>query len=183
MKNFVIHSVIWLPLLAALASAADVSVHAVDFRNAPISNATVSLISRTGGENRTLITDVSGSCRFQGIAAGQYLIQGEAPGFDASKPQTIELKGQELSQIDLSLGIAQVRSSVTVTASGTAQSTDEVSKALTVVDAETIALRTDKSLGEALLDVPGLRVQQLGSPGATTYFKIQVCETPIPRYW
>jgi iron complex outermembrane receptor protein len=173
MKNFVIQPVICLPLLAALANAADLSVHAVDFQNAAISNATISLISRNGGENRTLSTDVSGLCRFQGIAAGQYLIQGEAPGFDPSKPQAVDLRGQELSQIDLSLGIAQIRSRVTVTASGTAQSTDEVSKAVTVVDGGTIGLRTDKSLGEALLDVPGLRIQQLGGPGATTYFKIR----------
>jgi outer membrane receptor protein involved in Fe transport len=173
MNKLTIRFFISLPLLATLASAADLSVRVVDLQHAPIANATISLISRDGGENRNLTTDVNGACRFQGIAAGQYLIQGEAPGFDASKPQAVELKGQELKEVDLSLGIAQVRSSVTVTASGTAQSTDEVSKALTVVDGETISLRADKSLGEALLDVPGLRVQQLGGPGSTTYFKVR----------
>jgi hypothetical protein len=150
--------------LAALASAADISVRAFDPRYAPIANATISLISQEGGENRKLTTDVSGSCRFQGIAAGQYLIQGEATGFDASKPRAVELKGQEFNEVDLLLGVAQVRSSVTVTASGTAQSTDEVSKALTVVDAETISLRANKSLGEALRTCPEFVYSSLAAP-------------------
>ncbi|MCU1263056.1 MAG: Outer rane receptor for ferrienterochelin and colicin [Bryobacterales bacterium] len=173
MNKLFIRLLFCLPLLAPLSNAADVSVRVVDSHHAPIAGATISLISHNGGENRNLTTDVSGTCRFQRIAAGQYLIMGEAPGFDASRPQTVDLKGEELSDVDLALGIAQVRSSVTVTASGTPQSTDEVSKALTVVDGETISLRADKSLGEALLDVPGLRVQQLGGPGSTTYFKVR----------
>lgn len=164
-----------LPLLflAPLASAADVSVRIVDPHDAPIPGATISLTSRNGGENRNLTTDANGSCRFQSVAEGQYLVQGEAPGFDASRPQLVELTSEGLREITISLGVAQVRTSVTVTAAGTPQSTDEVSKALTVVDGDTINLRADKSVGEALLDVPGLRVQQLGGPGSTTYFKIR----------
>jgi len=60
-----------------------------------------------------------------------------------------------------------------VTASGTVQTTDEVSKAFTMVDRSTMDLRVNKSMGEALVDVPGLRVQQLGGPGSTTYFKFR----------
>jgi iron complex outermembrane receptor protein len=173
MNKLFVRSLVSLPFLAALATAADVSVHVLDPHHSPIAAATISLISRNGGQSRNLTTDLSGSCRFQGLAPGQYLVEGEAPGFDASKPQLVDLTGEELKEVNLSLGIAQVRSIVTVTASGTPQSTDEVSKALTVVDGETINLRADKSVGEALLDVPGLRVQQLGGPGSTTYFKMR----------
>ncbi|MCU1258835.1 MAG: Outer rane receptor for ferrienterochelin and colicin [Bryobacterales bacterium] len=173
MNKLSVRFLVSLPLLPALATAADLSVRVADLHHAVISAATISLVSRNGGENRNLTTDVSGSCRFHGIPAGQYLIQGEAAGFDSSKPQAVDLKGDELMEVELSLGIAHVRASITVTASGTPQSTDEVSKALTVVDSEMINLRADKSLGEALLDVPGLRVQQLGGPGSTTYFKVR----------
>jgi vitamin B12 transporter len=162
-----------LSILSVPATAADVSVRVVDPRHGPIAAATISLISRNGVGNRNLTTDTSGVCRFQGIAAGQYLIQGEAPGFDPSKPQLVDLQAGEVRELDLSLGVAQVLSSVTVTASGTPQSTDEASKAVSVVDGETIDLRADKSLGEALLDIPGLRVQQLGGPGSTMYFKVR----------
>ena len=42
-----------------------------------------------------------------------------------------------------------------VDATGTPQTIDEVSKALTIVDGDTIALRADRSVGDALRDVPG----------------------------
>ena len=108
-----------------------------------LSRANVSLTARNGGENRNLTTDAKGACRFQGLVDGEYLVQGEAPGFEASTPQAVEVKGDTLSEVTVSLGIAQVRTSVIVTAAGTPQSTDEVSKALTVVDGDTIDLRAD----------------------------------------
>jgi outer membrane cobalamin receptor len=83
------------------------------------------------------------------------------------------VKGEGLTEVMISLGVEHVRSSVVVTASGTPQTTDEVSKALTVVDGDTINRRADQSVGDALLDIPGLRVEQLGGPGSTTYFKIR----------
>ncbi len=160
-------------MLAATSASADVSVHVRDPHAAAVPAATVSLIPRSGGETRSLTTDSNGSCRFEGVASGQYIVQGEAPGFDPSSPQTVDVKKAEAIDVTLSLGVEQVRTSVVVTASGTPQTTDEVSKALTVVDGDTIDLRADRSVGEALLEVPGLRSQQLGGPGSTTYFKIR----------
>ncbi len=161
-------------LVAALtANAADVSARITDPQSKPIPAATISLIPRNGGESRNLTTDSNGSCRFTGVAEGQYFVQGEAAGFDVSAPQLVELKGENLTEVSLSLGVAQIRTSVVVTASGTPQTTDEISKAFTVVDGATIDLRANKSFGEALLDVPGMRVEQLGGPGSTMYFKIR----------
>jgi vitamin B12 transporter len=173
MTKPLLRSLLCLPLVGVLASAADVSVRIADPHHASISGATISLVSRNGGETRKLTTDSNGSCRFSGIAEGQYFVQGEAPGFDPSLPKLLELRDDVLVEVALSLGVAQVRTTVVVTASGTPQTTDEVSKALTVVDGDTLNLRADRSVGEALLDVPGLRVQQLGGPGSTTYFKIR----------
>lgn len=158
--------------LATVAVAADVTVSVVDPHKAAIPSATVSLIARDS-ERRILNTDANGSCKFTGIAAGQYFVEATATGFDASRTQSIELKTEGNLAVSIPLGVAQVRSSVVVTASGTPQSTDEVSKALTVVDGETISMRADKSVGDALVDVPGLRVQQLGGPGSTMYFKVR----------
>jgi iron complex outermembrane receptor protein len=164
-----------LPPLAFAATlmAADVSVRVTDHRDATVPGAIVSLIARDG-ERRVLTTDAAGKCRFTNLPAGQYFLEGAAAGFDTSAARPLDIRGEggELT-IDLALGIAQVHTSVVVTASGTTQTTDEVSKALTVVSADTIAQRVDKSLGEALSDVAGLRVQQLGGPGSTTYFKVR----------
>src|SRR5712664_2161347 len=95
--------------LPAMLAAADVSVRVTGPHNTPIPAATISLISRNGGQNRSLSTDANGSCRFTGVPAGQYFAAGEAPGFDASAPQSIEVKSEGLSEVALSLGLAQVR--------------------------------------------------------------------------
>jgi vitamin B12 transporter len=172
MNNYLLPVFLSVTLAAVAAPPTDLSVRVTDSNQAAVPDATVTLIS-ISGSRRTAATDVAGSCRFTEVAAGQYFVQGAAPGFDLSPPRSIDLKGNENMQVSLSLGLAQVNSSIVVTASGTPQTTDEVSKALTVVDGDTITLRTDKSVGEALMDVPGLRVQQLGGPGSTTYFKIR----------
>src|SRR5262249_30390177 len=83
------------------------------------------------------------------------------------------ITGQQSPDVTISLGLAEVRSAIVVTASGTPQTADEVSKSLTVVDATTINLRGDRSLSDALANVPGLHVQQLGGPRSTTYFKVR----------
>jgi vitamin B12 transporter len=158
-------------LFAAPAIAADVSVRVVDPQQAAVPAATVSLIAREGGR-RTLATDASGACKFSDLPPGDYFLDATAAGFAAGRPQTIEVRN-DATTVTLSLGMAELRSSVVVTASGTPQTVDEVSKSLTVVDASTIDLRADHSVGEALSDVPGLHVQQLGGPGSTTYFKVR----------
>jgi len=178
MIKFLLRSLLCLPAAAALAGAADVSARVTDPQSRPIPDAAVRLISKYDGDNRTLTTDSNGACRFTGVAPGQYFLVSDAPGFDASAPQSVEVKSEGLksgaiAQVTISLGVEQVHSSVVVTASGTPQTTDEVSKALTVVDGDTINRRADQAVGDALLDVPGLRVEQLGGPGSTTYFKIR----------
>ena len=73
--------------------------------------------------------------------------------------------------LDFALEIAGVSETVLVTAAGTPQTVDEVSKAVSVVTAQEIEQRNEYSIGEALRTVPGLRVQQLGGPG--TFARIQ----------
>src|SRR5579871_3570124 len=162
---------IGLGISIAAAWAADVSVRVVDAQKAAIPTATVALISQDG-QRRALSTDAAGSVKFAAVSPGAYFVEAGAEGFDASSPQALDVKAAN-ADVAVTLGVAGVRSSVVVTASGTAQTTDEVSKALTVVDGADIDLRANKSVGEAIADVPGLRVQQLGGPGSTTYFKIR----------
>lgn len=172
MKNHLLPILLSLTLAAAAAPQTEIFVRVADPHQRAVPGASVTLVS-TAGIRRTVTTDSTGSCRFTSVAAGQYFVQGKAPGFDASSPRSLDLKGDGNIDVTLSLGVAQLHSSIVVTASGTPQTTDEVSKALTVVDGADIALRADKSVGEALVDVPGLQVQQLGGPGSTTYFKIR----------
>src|SRR5436305_947072 len=97
-----------LCLAMATLQAADVSVRVSDPAKAAIPGATVSLTSQDG-ERRTITVGSNGQGRFTGLPPGRYFIQGEAPGFDASTPQSVELSGEGIKEADVLLGIAQVR--------------------------------------------------------------------------
>jgi len=172
MKNTLLAFVLSIGFQAAAIGASGVSVHVTDPQQMPIAVAVVTLTSRST-EHWTATTDAAGVCAFSVTATGQYFVEASAAGFDPAAPRTINLLPGSPAEVSITLGIAAVRSSVVVTASGTPQSADEVSKSLTVVDSDTTTLRVDRSVGEALVDVPGIRVQQLGGPLSTTYFKIR----------
>jgi iron complex outermembrane receptor protein len=172
MKNTLLAFVVSIGFQAAAIAASGISVHVTDPQQKPIAGAAVTLTSWST-ERWTATTDAAGACAFSATVAGQYFVEVSAPGFDSPAPRTINLQSGAPPEVSIALGVAAVRSSVVVTASGTPQSADEVSKSLTVVDSETTTLRVDRSVGEALVDVPGIRVQQLGGPLSTTYFKIR----------
>ncbi|HEY0083694.1 MAG TPA: TonB-dependent receptor, partial [Pyrinomonadaceae bacterium] len=73
--------------------------------------------------------------------------------------------------LDLGLEVAGVRAEVVVTAADAPQPVDEVSKAVTSIGARELDERDEYSIPEALRVVPGLRVQQLGGPGALVSIK------------
>ena len=60
---------------------------------------------------------------------------------------------------------------VLVTAAGTAQSIEEIAKAIDVVDSEEIGRRVEFSIAEAVRTLPGIRVQQLEGPGSHVTIK------------
>jgi iron complex outermembrane receptor protein len=75
--------------------------------------------------------------------------------------------------VKLILEIAAYREEVVVTASSTAQTVDEVSKAVSTVGQLEIDERNEYAVSEALRTVPGLQVQQRGGPGSLTSIKIR----------
>ncbi len=172
MKKQIFILVAYLITPATIGFAADISVHVADPQEKAVAGAIVSLTA-SNAERWTATTDAKGDCALSNLAAGEYFVQAEAPGFDPSAPRTVNVQSDKPLTVSISLGVAAIRSSVVVTAAGTPQTTDELSKSLTVVDNDTMTLRVDKALGDALVDVPGLRVQQLGGPLSTTYIKIR----------
>ena len=73
--------------------------------------------------------------------------------------------------IELELG--KVTSQVQVTATGIAQSVDEQAKALDVVESAQFEARKQYSVPEAIRDLPGIRVQELGGPGSLARIRIR----------
>src|SRR5688572_3506693 len=158
---------------ALLAAQTETSLggRITDPHGGPVASATVTVYARDSGARFTVSADNTGSYRFESLAAGEYLIDVEAPHFSRPIAQTVHVARGSSSTLDISLQIAGVREEIVVTASGTAQTVDEVSKAISVVSREQIEERNEYAISEVLRVIPGLRVQRLGGPGALTTIK------------
>jgi len=153
------------------APGAQINVRVMDPQGATLSNAAVTLYTRDNRIRFSGLTDSAGTCRFEQLAPGEYLLEAEATGFARAATRVLRIERNANTSLDISLPLAGVSEQVVVTAQGTAQPVDEVSKALSVVDRQEIEERDEAAISEALRTVPGLRVQQLGGPGSFTSIK------------
>ncbi|MFN0120681.1 MAG: TonB-dependent receptor domain-containing protein [Blastocatellia bacterium] len=143
---------------------ARLSGRVTDTNAAITAGATIALIARDNRVRLVTVTDANGAFRFERVAPGEYLLEAQAPGFARIvRAVTIDGAGQ---QLDLALPVAAINEEIIVTAAGTAQPVDEVTKAVTVIDARQIEMRDEYSLAETLRITPGLRVTQRGGPGS-----------------
>ena len=152
-------------------STSTITVHVKDPQGASLPGATVTLYRRDRTFSLSTTTDSTGTCHFERLAPGEYLVESEAEGFASASARQILVERGQAPMLDILLELSGVRSTVVVTASGTPQSVDEVSKAVTVVDLQEIDERDESAIAESLRTVPGLRVQQLGGPGSFTSIK------------
>jgi iron complex outermembrane receptor protein len=151
--------------------ASSITGRVVDPRGASVAGALVTLYAREPLVRLNTTTDAAGAYRFERLAPGEYLIEADARGFAPATAQRVRLRAGERAGADVRLEVAGLRDEVVVTASDTAQAVDEVSKSLTTVTLREAEERDEYSVAEALRVVPGLRVQQLGGPGA--FFSIK----------
>jgi iron complex outermembrane receptor protein len=158
-------------LLSAAQTESTLRGRITDPRGGPVPAATVTAYARDSGVRITVSADNTGSYLFESLAPGEYLVDVEAPHFSRLAAQTVRVARGSSSTLDISLQVAGVREEIVVTASGTAQTVDEVSKAISVVSREEIEARNEFAISEVLRVIPGLRVQQLGGPGSFTSIK------------
>lgn len=152
-------------------SSTAISGRVTDPQGAGIAGAIVTLYERQPILRLTTVTDANGAYHFGQLTSGDYLIEVEAQGFAPATAHTLRVERGEIQMLDLSLQLAGVHADVVVTASDTAQPVDEVSKAITTINRSEIEERNEFLIPEALRTVPGLRVQQLGGPGAFVSIK------------
>ena len=117
------------------------------------------------------ITDRLGEARFESLAPGTYVVDVDGPGL-ASTARTFTIRG-DVPRISIALDLPAVIERVVVTGAGHLQTASEVSKAVTVIDADEIQARNEFAVADALRTVPGATVQQLGGPGAFTSVKLR----------
>jgi iron complex outermembrane receptor protein len=166
---FLLASTVWLAGQTSITLTGRIT----DPQGGAVTGAQVILYTRDSATRFRSSTDGSGSYRFERLRPGEYLLEAEAPGFGRTSAQEIVLAEGKSSTLDIALTLARLHDEIVVTASGTPQSVDEVSKAVTTIDSQEIDIRDELSVSEALRNVPGLRVQQLGGPGAFTNIKIR----------
>src|SRR5205085_8861062 len=130
------------------------------------------MIERSGG--RTLaVTGDNGGFAFDDIAPGDYVLEVRASGFVTFTSNAFHVARGQTQSIDIGLAVEGVSESVVVTATGTAQRIDEISKAINVVDSATFEAKREVTIAEGLRGVPGVRIQQQGSPGALTSIRLR----------
>lgn len=158
-------------VLGQNVGGAAISGQVTDPNGANIVKAAVTIYSRDNRVSITILTNDKGIYRFEKLEPAEYLIDAVAPGFAAAPTQLLRVARNSNSILNISLPLAAVAERVVVTAQGTAQPVDEVSKATSVVTQQDIDERDEVAITESLRTVPGLRVQQLGGPGSFTSIK------------
>lgn len=151
---------------AAFSQSARITGRVLDPSGAPVPGAAIQLQSRDASLQRATIANNSGEYRFESVAPAAYLLTAEARDFAASPSLELRVDSGQSVARDLTLTLAAVASRAVVTASSTAQSIDEISKAFDVIDSAETARRQEYTLFEALRLTPGMRVVQLGGPGS-----------------
>jgi iron complex outermembrane receptor protein len=163
-------------LTFAQGNPAGITGRVTDQHGASVAGAEVQLRSRSGAQSLA-VTDDNGAYSFRNAAPGNYIIEVRAKGFASFTSSELNLaRGQSLTN-DVKLSVEAVSENVVVTATGTAQRIDEVSKAVTVLDDQSIEARRELTLPESLRGTPGVRVQQQGSIGALTSVRLRGLRT------
>ena len=152
--------------------AGGISGAVTDENDAKVAGAQV-VLSSSSGVHLNTATGEDGTFKFENLRSGSYLIEVKANGFSTYTSEEIEFTRGENKQVAAQLKVASIDASVVVTATGTAQRADEVSKVVSTLDAQDIEAKHELSLTEALRGTPGVRVQQQGSPGALTTLRLR----------
>jgi len=153
---------------AHAATGASITGHVNDPQGQRVSGAILTLFSLSGGAGSTTTSDTNGEYRFDDLPESDYMLRASAPGFGLFLAEDIHLVSGRDATLNISLNLEIVQEQVIVTAAGTAQAPEHVSKAVTVVDQSQADERDASSLSDVIDMVPGVRVQQLGGPGAFT---------------
>src|SRR4051794_37622529 len=150
------------------AFAASLRGVVLDAAGKPIPGSRVTVFGRNGQQPITTLADNDGKYTIDPLPAGQYLVQAEAPGMARRVASALAIGETDGATVDLKLDVAEVRTEVVVTATGLAQTTDEIAKSVDSLDAADLAKNAEFSVTESLRSLPGMRVQTLGGPGSFT---------------
>jgi iron complex outermembrane recepter protein len=111
---------------------------------------------------KTTTTDDAGIYTFVNIPPGRYTILAHQEGFGDSTKK-VELAANGTATADFKLALAGVKESVTVSATGTEQTTFEAIATVSSVDSSQITSRAAVGIGDVLDDQPGVAKRSMGA--------------------
>jgi iron complex outermembrane receptor protein len=149
-----------------------------DERGGVLIAATVTAENLTTGVSKTVVSDERGYYEFYGLAAGDYSLQAVMPGF-RSEIATVTIAANEPKTLDLTLQIAAISETVTVTRAE--QSLSMVPKAVNVVEGEEIQFGQRRATpDETLRGIPGVYAQNRHDYSKTGGIRLNI-RSPLPR--
>jgi hypothetical protein len=123
-------------------SGTTVAGRVTDPAGAGVPGAVVRLRARDGAMQRTTIAAGEGRYAFERVPASEYLVEAQADGF-AVKAESVRVTAGGPVSRDIALELPRVDTHVVVTASSTAQTTEETAKAFDVIDAGQMRRRAE----------------------------------------
>jgi iron complex outermembrane receptor protein len=154
-------------------SGASLSGTVKDPQQRPVPGATLTLVSRTGAAESATTSGSTGGYRFDSLPEGDYLLRASAVGFAPFLAEDIRLTRGAVEKREIALQLAGMHGQIVVTASGTPQLPEQVSKATATIEASDANARDAAALSDAVALAPGVRVQQLGGPGSFTSIQMR----------
>jgi hemoglobin/transferrin/lactoferrin receptor protein len=160
MKNLIVVLLLSIFAVVSVSAQTNARVGGVvkDQNGAVIPNAQVVLVNKqTRGEIETA-TNASGEFEFVNVAPGAYEIRVTAKNF-ALASQTIQVTGAPINNLDISLDIAENRTTVTAEV-GQTEEIQNVPQAVTIISTNEILQRATSVLAQAGEEEAGLNVQR-----------------------
>src|SRR5262245_32419145 len=127
----------------------------------PLHNVMVTIIQL----KRSVETDENGAYEFQDVPAGSYDVTAHLDQA-ADVVKTVQISAGESATADFKIELSEVREQVTITATGSEESTFNSIQSVTVVGSQELAKKNPVSLGEALDFEPGVAKRSFG-PGTS----------------
>jgi iron complex outermembrane receptor protein len=144
--------------------------------NIPLEGVKVTVVSTVNSQlSYSTVTNKNGKFEISVNVPGNYILTADylkdgQTKISASK--TIGIFLGKFTEVNLELASnSPIREEVTIIASGTQQTIEQVSKTVDTIDAQEMRDRADFALVESLRTIPGFRVQQLGGFGKTASIK------------